>query len=253
MNLLKKISKRLFDLFFMVEEEAPTAEVLKEPSVPAAEEEEPAKEPVEGPPAETKPAAPEPVKTDADLAILRILFDAAFGGAITFGETVTEKHVVTAQDRKREEAEYLAFKKEMLGRSPKSAGATVKAFADGIHRELVSLDRDGERVKKHGLSRAVICKSRGRYRARYEKVSSYEMRGSDNLETLHIVDGEGRCYNNLGRAYATLKAMAQKMEFLKRFLNETYNVNPPNRDLVNIVMEAKNELAKEKQIKTGGR
>jgi hypothetical protein len=47
--------------------------------------------------------------------------------------------------------------------------------------------------------------------------------------------------------------MAQKMEFLKRFLNETYNVNPPNRDLVNIVMEAKNELAKEKQIKTGGR
>jgi hypothetical protein len=75
-------------------------------------------------------------------------------------------------------------------------------------------------VKRFCISKAIICKSRGRYRARFERKPTYVITEEDNLDALHIVDGEGRCYNNLGRATATLEALAGKFDLLFKLISE---------------------------------
>jgi len=253
-SILKNISKRLFDLFFVIEDETASAEVIRgdvreppvqeEPQAAAKKEEAAARIP-------DKPEVPTETSekmhdveigvkvAGEDPDILRAVFDAIFAPVISFGDMRPDKRASTVQDKKMEAAEYARFKKEVLEHSPKSASACVKALADMCHRELASLSRDGERVKRYGLSRAVICKSKGRYRARYERISSYDMRQSDDLEKLHIVDGEGRCYNNLGRAWTALKAISHKAELLKRVLCEDYSLDISNLELVNMLLKGR--------------
>jgi hypothetical protein len=275
MPFLKNLSKWLFDFFFVVEEEKGPAELIDAAPPPSPVTEKPqavierdgapaktAKEP-EAPSANARKAedaaAPRheaQAAASEDAGMLRALFDSIFAPAISFGDMQPEKRALTAQEKKAEAAEYARFKREMADRSPRSAPACIKALADSCHRELASLLRDGERVRKHGLSKAVICKSKGRYRARYERIPSYDMRRSDNLETLHIVDGEGRCYNNLGRAWAALKSVSQKTEFLKKLLNEDYGFDISDRELVKALFDARDETEKEKSekhLKAGGR